>query len=91
MNATKIRSRWFPFLTWQRPDAATLKADVWAGLTVGLMVIPQGVAYAAIAGMPLVTRIYASLLPALAALQRLDTAHTSGAQATPLHESTPQA
>ena len=38
-----------------------------AGLTVGLMVIPQGVAYAALAGMPLVTGIYASMLPALIA------------------------
>ena len=32
------------------------------------MVIPQGVAYAALAGMPLVTGIYASLLPALVAV-----------------------
>jgi SulP family sulfate permease len=39
-----------------------------AGLTVGLMVIPQGVAYAALAGMPLITGIYASLLPALIAV-----------------------
>ena len=52
--------RGFPFLAWQRPDSATLKGDVCAGLTVGLMVIPQGVAYAALAGMPLVTGIYAS-------------------------------
>ncbi|MDO7679793.1 MAG: SulP family inorganic anion transporter, partial [Burkholderiaceae bacterium] len=36
-----------------------------AGLTVGLVVIPQGVAYAGLAGMPLVTGIYASLLPSL--------------------------
>ncbi len=39
-----------------------------AGLTVGLMVVPQGVAYAALAGMPLITGIYASLLPALIAV-----------------------
>ncbi len=39
-----------------------------SGITVGLMVIPQGVAYAALAGMPLVTGIYASLLPALVAV-----------------------
>ena len=32
------------------------------------MVVPQGVAYAALAGMPLVTGIYASLLPALVAV-----------------------
>lgn len=60
--------RWFPFLAWPRPNAATFKGDVAAGLTVGLMVIPQGVAYAALAGMPLITGIYASLLPALLAV-----------------------
>ncbi len=45
-----------------------LHSEVFAGLSVGLMVIPQGVAYAALAGMPLVTGIYASLLPALVAV-----------------------
>ncbi len=60
--------RWFPFLAWRRPDRATLQGEVWAGLTVGLMVIPQGVAYASLAGMPLVTGIYASMLPALVAV-----------------------
>ncbi len=57
-----------PFLAWPRPDAALLRGEAMAGLTVGLMVIPQGVAYAALAGMPLVTGIYASLLPALIAV-----------------------
>lgn len=38
-----------------------------AGLTVAMMVIPQGMAYAALAGMPPVTGIYASMLPALLA------------------------
>lgn len=61
-------SRLFPFLSWPRPDAALLRGEALAGLTVGLMVIPQGVAYAALAGMPLVTGIYASLLPALIAV-----------------------
>jgi sulfate permease, SulP family len=64
-------TRWqrlFPFLRWPRPDAALLRNEALAGLTVGLMVIPQGVAYAALAGMPLVTGIYAALLPALIAV-----------------------
>lgn len=60
--------RLFPFLQWPRPDAALLRSEALAGLTVGLMVIPQGVAYAALAGMPLVTGIYASMLPALVAV-----------------------
>ncbi len=44
-----------------------LRGEAMAGLTVGLMVIPQGVAYAQLAGMPLITGIYASMLPALMA------------------------
>nr|WP_315185397.1 SulP family inorganic anion transporter [uncultured Albidiferax sp.] len=60
--------RWFPFLSWPRPSRNTLVGELWAGLTVGMMVIPQGVAYAALAGMPLITGIYASLLPALVAV-----------------------
>jgi SulP family sulfate permease len=61
-------NRLFPFLAWPRPDATLLRGEAMAGLTVGLMVIPQGVAYAALAGMPLITGIYASLLPALIAV-----------------------
>jgi SulP family sulfate permease len=57
--------RWFPFLAWPRPDRATLRGELIAGLTVAMFVIPQGVAYAALAGMPLVTGIYASFIPAL--------------------------
>ncbi len=61
-------TRWFPFLAWPRPTRSLLLGELVAGLTVGLMLVPQGVAYAALAGMPLVTGIYASLLPALVAV-----------------------
>lgn len=57
-----------PFLAWPRPDAQLLRSEALAGLAVGLMVIPQGVAYAVLAGMPPVTGIYASMLPALLAV-----------------------
>lgn len=56
---------WLPFLGWPRPDRATLHGEIMAGLTVAMLVLPQGVAYAALAGMPLVTGIYASFIPAL--------------------------
>ena len=36
------------------------------------MLVPQGVAYAALAGMPLVTGIYASLIPALVAVYKAE-------------------
>lgn len=61
-------SRWLPFLRWPRPDRTLLQGEFIAGMTVGLMLVPQGVAYAALAGMPLVTGIYASLVPALVAV-----------------------
>lgn len=67
--ATMIQlHRLFPFLSWPRPSLKLLRDETLAGLTVGLMVIPQGVAYAALAGMPLQTGIYAALLPALVAV-----------------------
>ncbi len=67
MSSRRLQ-RLFPFLAWQRPDAALLRGEALAGLAVGLMVIPQGVAYAVLAGMPPVTGIYASMLPALVAV-----------------------
>jgi SulP family sulfate permease len=56
-----------PFLAWPRPTTALMRGEALAGLTVGLMVVPQSVAYASLAGMPLITGVYASMLPALVA------------------------
>ncbi len=60
--------RALPFLAWPRPDAALLRNELIAGLTVAVVVIPQSVAYAGLAGMPLVTGLYAALLPMLVAV-----------------------
>ena len=61
-------SRWLPFLNWPHLQWALLRGEVIAGVTVSLVIIPQSVAYAALAGMPLVTGIFASFLPALVAV-----------------------
>ena len=61
-------SRWLPFLDWPRPDAALLRGEMVAALTVAVVMIPQSVAYAGLAGMPLVTGLYATFLPMLAAV-----------------------
>lgn len=66
-SASRLRAL-LPFLGWPRPTAQLLCSEALAGLAVGLMVIPQGVAYAVLAGMPPVTGIYASILPALVAV-----------------------
>ena len=57
--------RWLPFLNWPRLTPDLLRQDAMAGLTVALLLIPQSVAYAALAGMPLITGLYAAVLPAL--------------------------
>lgn len=57
--------RWLPFLAWPRPSAGSLARDAWAGLSVGLILIPQAIAYATLAGMPPETGLYAALLPAI--------------------------
>ena len=43
----------------------TLRADAVAGLTVGVMLIPQGMAYAVIADLPPIYGLYAGLVPLL--------------------------
>mmetsp|Transcript_16583 Transcript_16583/g.58910 ORF Transcript_16583/g.58910 Transcript_16583/m.58910 type:complete len:243 (-) Transcript_16583:626-1354(-) len=57
----------FPIIGWlPAATKASLKADVIAGLTVGVMVVPQSMAYASIAGLELVYGLYASTIPAIA-------------------------
>lgn len=46
-------------------DISNLKGDISAGLTVGVMLIPQGMAYAMIAGLPPIYGLYASTIPIL--------------------------
>lgn len=57
--------RLLPFLRWPRPTVSSFARDAWAGLSVGLVLVPQAVAYAALAGMPPATGLYAALLPAI--------------------------
>ena len=53
-----------PALGWlSRYDAATLRADVVAGLTAGAIVIPKAMAYATIADIPLQAGLYTAFLP----------------------------
>lgn len=55
---------WLPILQWlPKYSRADLKGDLPAGLTVGVMLIPQGMAYAMIAGLPVVYGLYAALVP----------------------------
>ena len=61
-------SRWLPFLRWPRPTRDLLRGEAIAALTVAVVMIPQSVAYAGLAGMPLVTGLYATFLPMVVAV-----------------------
>ena len=54
---------WLPFLRWFPMSAATARADILAGITVALILVPQSMAYALLAGLPVVYGLYAALLP----------------------------
>lgn len=53
-----------PFLSWGRTyDLEQLTGDLIAGVTTALTVIPQGIGYAPLAGLPLQYGLYASIVP----------------------------
>ncbi len=59
-----LLKRFFPILDWLPTyKSSYLQGDVSAGLTVGVLLIPQGMAYAMIAGLPPVYGLYASIVP----------------------------
>lgn len=57
-------TKFIPILsTLQNYDNDKFKGDLNAGITVAIMLVPQGMAYAVLAGMPPVYGLYASLVP----------------------------
>lgn len=52
--------QWFPGYTYK-----DIPKDLLAGITVGIVLVPQAMAYAMIAGLPPVYGLYASLIPLL--------------------------
>ena len=61
--------RFTPFLGWigELKNGKTLKADAIAGITVALVLVPQSMAYAQLAGLPAYVGLYASFLPVIIA------------------------
>ena len=61
-------ARLLPFLRWwSLVNRKSLRADAIAGLSGGIVLVPQGVAFATIAGMPPEYGLYAAMLPAIVA------------------------
>lgn len=65
-HAFIMLKRYFPIFSWlPHYQARLFGADLLAGLIVTVMVIPQSLAYALLAGLPAVVGLYASILPQL--------------------------
>ena len=69
-SSRTILYRLFPFLSWLKGyQISFLHHDALAGLTVAVVLIPQAMAYAMLAGMPPVYGLYAAAItPFIAAL-----------------------
>ncbi len=60
MNIKKV----IPILEWlPNYNISFFKGDLVAGITVGIILIPQGIAYALIAGLPPIYGLYCALVP----------------------------
>jgi SulP family sulfate permease len=67
MTPHSILRRIFPFLRWFPYSGNSFRADFLAGLTVALVLVPQSMAYAQLAGMPPYYGLYAAFLPVMVA------------------------
>lgn len=65
---TKFR-RFFPFLEWlpELKNWSILRGDIIAGITVAMLFIPQSMAYAHLADLPVYMGLYAAFLPPIVA------------------------
>ena len=63
-----LQVKLFPFLKWfKKINAASLRADLLAGLTGSFIVLPQGVSFAMIAGLPSEYGLYTAIIPPIIA------------------------
>ncbi|MEF8793585.1 SulP family inorganic anion transporter [Thiohalorhabdus sp.] len=56
-----------PFLNWFPMSRSGLRGDLIAGMTVALVIVPQSMAYAQLAGLPVVYGLYAAFIPVIVA------------------------
>ena len=65
MIKTEAIQKFFPFLSWPRLTSGMLRSDASAALTGAIVVLPQAIAFAAIAGLPPQYGLYAAMIPAI--------------------------
>ncbi|WP_020402749.1 SulP family inorganic anion transporter [Gracilimonas tropica] len=64
MKSKSSITKYIPILDWIKSySGKDAKGDLNAGITVGIMLIPQGMAYAMLAGLPPIYGLYASIVP----------------------------
>jgi sulfate permease, SulP family len=64
-----VAANWFPFKRWlpELRQPGVVRADFMAGLTGAVVVLPQGMAFATLAGMPAQYGLYAAMVPCIIA------------------------
>ncbi|MDD5297764.1 MAG: SulP family inorganic anion transporter [Rhodocyclaceae bacterium] len=67
MTLPPVLQRALPFLRWLPYSGISFRADFLAGLTVALVLVPQSMAYAQLAGLPAYYGLYAAFLPVMVA------------------------
>jgi sulfate permease, SulP family len=66
MMTASLLQRFVPITTWgPNYDRRDLRSDLAAGFTIGAMLVPQGMAYALLAGLPPEIGLYASIVPVI--------------------------
>jgi SulP family sulfate permease len=63
--ANTFWSKLFPFLHWFPISSGILRADLIAGITGALVLVPKAMAYAQLAGLPVYYGMYAAFIPAI--------------------------
>lgn len=57
--------RFFPFLAWFPLNVLTIRADLVAGITGALILVPKAMAYAQLSGLPIYFGLYTAFVPAI--------------------------
>ncbi|MDQ7008771.1 MAG: SulP family inorganic anion transporter [Candidatus Gracilibacteria bacterium] len=67
MNFIKNLKQYLPFLEWipELKNPKVLKADIIAGITVAIILVPQSMAYAQLVGVPAYLGLYTAFLPVM--------------------------
>ncbi len=65
-NSAKIRNILFPFMLWvPLLDKPTVRNDILAGITAGILILPQAIALATLAGLPPEYGLYTAIFPVI--------------------------